>query len=666
LSESGIKGAIGDKFAETIGYDVQKAGGPWPWTASKPQSWTEFVASQSDDELKAFVDALTGRHERTTDVLGKQVVAQNKMKLEAVLKDRQAAKGVVAKFFRQPVLADSHWTLFDADGQSVGRFTLAAAARGTLDRHVEMAGKKVYLGSWLQSEQYGRDIMTHAKLHGLTATLKQFEVKAGGGAGIVFENIEIADGGSGTIQEDGSVKWDQMPTLAKFDAMGYQDGMQNVRGNLLEVVGVEANLKGDCKPGDKVTLTKIDAKPVWQGGWTRSAPTVGQVITLDCSKGDFVFMVNDSFDAYAASGNLELQTTEDFVSFYQDVFDASYPEDNDVKDFCTANDIPFPENESELANLRNQMMEMDQDDASGNWSASKRVRANGAPRLRQLTLKEPLAKDEHNHGLGSDSIRHSHGGYERNHKHAADPKQRHMDSPGWREDDEQLVKMRDRMRLDSAKVKADRVTRVSNLDRKGVNQLGERLTHQRDRGPRNPELESLEDKTLKRESELKAGQVYRPMTGAEHGAFVAFCAALADALESEEFADIANNFPMSGSELTETLPAEMAAANVDIKPFVDAMVPKAQEAIDSVDKQLAGKTTVQELADEFGDKVWSDIVLQAMGHGVALNDDPGVSAKLTELGLGKIRPTIHLDDLGFDEAWQACNAYIQATTGEGA
>lgn len=145
-------------------------------------------------------------------------------------------------------------------------------------------------------------------------------LKAGGGAGIVFENFEVADGGAGTVQKDGSVKWETLPKLGKFDARGYLDGMDGVRGNLLEVVGLEANLKGECKPGDKVVLTKIDAKPVWQGGWIRNEPKAGDVIDLDCSKGDFVFLVNDSFDAYAQSGDLSVKVTEDFVYFYQDAF----------------------------------------------------------------------------------------------------------------------------------------------------------------------------------------------------------------------------------------------------------------------------------------------------------------------------------------------------------
>jgi hypothetical protein len=115
---------------------------------------------------------------------------------------------------------------------------------------------------------------------------------------------------------------------------------------------------------------------------------------------------------------------------------------------------------------------------------------------------------------------------------------------------------------------------------------------------------------------------------------------------------------MSGSELTETIPAEFATANVDIKPYVDALVPKAQQVIDDMDKQLAGKITMQALADEFGDKVWTSAILQSMGHGVSITDDPGVSAKLKELGLGDVHPQGHImEGAGDDQAWQALTKY---------
>lgn len=160
-----------------IGKQVQTAGGPWPWTAEKAVSWNEFVASKTDEELSAICDGWYDRVKAEKDELAKLVIGQNISKLQAQIEDRGKAKGVVAKFFRKPVLADSHWTLFDAEGKPVGRVDISVAAAGPLDRKVKMGDREVYLASWLQSDQYGRDLVENARKLGLEATLRFF-VKA--------------------------------------------------------------------------------------------------------------------------------------------------------------------------------------------------------------------------------------------------------------------------------------------------------------------------------------------------------------------------------------------------------------------------------------------------------------------------------------------------------
>ena len=163
-------------------------------------------------------------------------------------------------------------------------------------------------------------------------------------------------------------------------------------------------------------------------------------------------------------------------------------------------------------------------------------------------------------------------------------------------------------------------------------------------------------------------KAFTPVSPAEHGAFVALVSAVADELDQSEteWDAISPDFPMSGVELTETIPETFESAGVDLKPFVDKIVAQAQTAIDDINTQLGGKITVEQLGEEFGDKVYSGIVLEAMGHGVAMTDDPNVAAKLKELGLGDIHTTVHLDDFASDAAWSALTAYanVKDTGGE--
>jgi hypothetical protein len=190
-------------------------------------------------------------------------------------------------------------------------------------------------------------------------------VKAGGGAGIRFENFVVADGGQGVVKEDGHVEWKTLPTLAKFDAFGYQDGMANVRGDLLEVIALDIDTGGT--PGEEFSLpSKFNISFVYGGGYTRSEPKAGDVI-----EPDHIMDQNDGFQCMAVA----FKVTEDFVYFYQDVFGLYYPSDEDIAEFCEANDRPLPENERESQAISIEMQEMHDEDARMNWGAS----AKGKP-----------------------------------------------------------------------------------------------------------------------------------------------------------------------------------------------------------------------------------------------------------------------------------------------
>lgn len=345
LAES--KTGFSAELATEIGREVQGAGGPWPWTVQKHQTWSEFLASKTDEELVAVGNEWKDRLKANKDEVAQQAISNNVAKLAATIIDRTNARGVVAKFFRKPVLADSHWTLFNAEGKAVGRIELGVAAGGRLDRKAKVGDREVFLGSWLQSEQYGQDLVTNAQRLGLEATLRFFDrdkgLKAGGGAGIKLSGFDIADGGAGVVQPNGSILWSKLPTLEKFNAEGYDDGMTGVRGSLLELANVQpkARPESELKSGDKVSLYKMDFEYVWMQGWIRSAPKMGEVIQVVSGQSriggndELVFLVEGpegAHDAYADVGDVSFKVTSDFEAFYADVFDYLPEEGEDAND----------------------------------------------------------------------------------------------------------------------------------------------------------------------------------------------------------------------------------------------------------------------------------------------------------------------------------------------
>ncbi len=188
LKAAGLPNEEGDTnvdLATSIGKEIQASGGPWPWTDSKPVSWTAFLGEKTDEELGKLETEWSARL-TTASVEAKQNIENNLSKLREVLADRKRATGVTAQFFRKPSLADSHWLLRAANGAVAGRITLAAAAGSEgLDRTIEIFDpkasdnrRKLDLSSHLQSEAYGQNLVAHAKTFGLKALLGQFEVKS--------------------------------------------------------------------------------------------------------------------------------------------------------------------------------------------------------------------------------------------------------------------------------------------------------------------------------------------------------------------------------------------------------------------------------------------------------------------------------------------------------
>jgi len=537
------------------------------------------VASKTDEELVSVFDEWTHRVKDGMDEVAQQVVANNMTKISATIVDRKAARGLVARFYRQPVLADSHWTFFNSDGKAVGRVTLAAAAKGRLDRHVELAGKKVFLASWLQGEQYGRDLVTHAKRHGLEATLRFF---------VSAERYRVVY--NDHTKKYGVFALEGHNPLREYDTQEQADQ----HADWLEEHHDDSRTGNEGVRAGKPTLSQGNRKPL---------------------SGDEHFHGVGSDSIRHEHGPYEKGHKHD------------YP------------DAKWGSPEFSMQDPAWRTGEGVQEQGLGEARGRKWVNASQTYKGYTITEHE----DDAHPGF---KVKPPNGST------WTDIATNVETAKKWIDQD--IPEQRSRKEKYGPKVKANYVASemvdhptywIVQKDGK----LVEAFLSQE-------QAEELAEKF--NGSGVKAASVYQPRTGAEHGAFVALVSAIADALDrDEEFQEIAENFPMSGMELTETIPGEFATANVDFKTYVDMLVPDAQEVIDAYDKALAGKTTMQQLADEFGDKVWTSAVLSAMGHGVSIDDEPGVSEKLKELGLDKVRPGIHKDDMGYDEAWQALTKY---------
>ncbi len=174
------------------------------------------------------------------------------------------------------------------------------------------------------------------------------KVKGGGGAGIVFENLVIDDGGEGMLDlTTGKITWKRLPTLERFDAMGYMDGMSGVRGSILKITGFDLDEKSvkeiaiaeepEAEPvvNRSVTVSvepKCDGSFVWQGGWVRHEPKAGDVIDSGESQGykalQFDLLVNGAAEN-GVGADVRFEVTQEFVEFYQDVLDNPSEEDLD-------------------------------------------------------------------------------------------------------------------------------------------------------------------------------------------------------------------------------------------------------------------------------------------------------------------------------------------------
>lgn len=127
------------------------------------------------------------------------------------------------------------------------------------------------------------------------------------------------------------------------------------------------------------------------------------------------------------------------------------------------------------------------------------------------------------------------------------------------------------------------------------------------------------------------------------------------AQEAEEHEEIRDDFVRSQMDIMDTVPSALEDAGLDIEGYLD--IETAKDLIGKINKEWAGKLTVEELYNEFGESLPHLIALQSQGHGVGLEDEQEISDFLKEKGVKNFEA--HAYEAGLPEATVAVYAYAE-------
>lgn len=128
------------------------------------------------------------------------------------------------------------------------------------------------------------------------------------------------------------------------------------------------------------------------------------------------------------------------------------------------------------------------------------------------------------------------------------------------------------------------------------------------------------------------------------------------ASDAENYPELSRVFTRSQEDIMHTVPSALEDAGLDIQNYL--ATDKAKELLAAINKEWEGKLTVEELAEEFGDRVVSQIALQAQGYGVGIHDDSDIVEYLEAHGVEDF--DAHAYEAGYEQAMQAIDDYAKA------
>lgn len=222
----------------------------------------------------------------------------------------------------------------------------ASGSTGVVEGEVGDPARKFIWVNWdngSRSSVYKRDLEKAGK-------------QAGGGAGISFKDFEFAVSGfHGSVRAGGEIAFDtdnDRPSLESFSCLGYDDGMDGVRGSLLkisnvyltDVDGVIAEAKqvaeakgitGEVTVSGSLSPTSYSKYMIF-GGYVR-----GDIKGIKSIEADFTahvdYYVGDEYilSDGGSSATVVFELTDDFYMFYADVFNP------DIEGFKEGYDEPI-------------------------------------------------------------------------------------------------------------------------------------------------------------------------------------------------------------------------------------------------------------------------------------------------------------------------------------
>ena len=207
------------------------------------------------------------------------------------------------------------------------------------------------------------------------------EKQAGGGAGITFNNFKGDARFSYDLESDKNINITHALTqlscdIESFDAFGYEDGMSNIKGSILGNVIVDIYLEDilrdiegqEISEQGEVYISSFDINETLFKGWVRGSVEEGDRLIFEGEcEGDI--------DGYGYTGvrcSLGFIASDEFVSFYQDVFGHYYPSDEEIKDMRDANE--WSEEDMSDEEIGEMLYEVHEEDNRANYgrNASKK------------------------------------------------------------------------------------------------------------------------------------------------------------------------------------------------------------------------------------------------------------------------------------------------------
>ena len=108
----------------------------------------------------------------------------------------------------------------------------------------------------------------------------------------------------------------------------------------------------------------------------------------------------------------------------------------------------------------------------------------------------------------------------------------------------------------------------------------------------------------------------------------------------------------------DAVPSFMEDYDVSVEKYLNKLIPVAQEMVDKLNKQWAGKLTLEELEEEMGERVVHQFALGLLGHGVGMYDDMDVEKFMKDKGVEK--PKFNAYEAELTVSMDAADELLQA------